>query len=91
MKETGSQVRREEAKLALVLSSPLSKAVCVLHRAAWSLCSLEAPSCFLKLYGASEESDLGIGNGLWKAMPSEWRLRRGLRIHPFPLTFTVSH
>lgn len=58
MKETGSPVRREQAKLVLV-SSQLSKAVWVLHRAAWRLCSLEAPSCFLKLYGASEESDLG--------------------------------
>lgn len=59
MKEVGNQARREQAELVLVVSSQLSKAVWVLHRAAWRLCSLEAPSCFLKLCGASEERDLG--------------------------------
>lgn len=59
MKEVGNQARREQAELVLVMSSQLSKAVWVLHGAAWRLCSLEAPSCFLKLYGASEERDLG--------------------------------
>lgn len=59
MKEVGNQARREQAEPVLVVSSQLSKAAWVLHRAAWRLCSLEAPSCLLKLYGASEERDLG--------------------------------